>query len=149
MPEIDDFTPGAAMAIAYLSVTKITGSGEPIEPLATLDKYNMKNEDTPSVKQNILNNTEFGLPHYKHKMDPNAIKDLTPGWKLQGLADVIFDNAVPVSAVAAHSFARADSLREERTAATSATGSLPTQLPTAAICLSIGFFVGLWLGSRR
>ncbi len=149
MPEEDAFTPGAAMAVAYLSVTKITGSGEPVEPLATLDKYNMKNQDTPSVTQNILNNSEFGLPRYKHKMNPNAIKDLGPGWKLQGLADVIFDKAVPITVGATHSFTSSGSLREERKSEPLSANALKTQVPTAAICLAIGFFIGLCVGSRR
>lgn len=105
MPEIEELTPGEAMAIAHRSVTDITGSGEPIEPLAALSKYNMKNEDSPSVRQNILNSKVFGLPHYKHKMNPNAIKDLSPGWTLQELADIIFDNAEPVTEPARPSLA--------------------------------------------
>ncbi len=97
MPE-EDFTPGAAIAIAYLSVTDITGSGSPVEPLATLNKYNMRGQDVISVQDNILNNNEFGLPHYDQTMNPNAIKDLSPGWSLQRLADVIFGNARPLAA---------------------------------------------------
>lgn len=95
---VEDFTPGAAIAIAYRSVTDITGSGEPIEPLFTLDKYNMRGQDVISVQDNILNNNTFGLPHFGQTMNPNAIKDLTPSFTLQHLADVIFDNAAPLAA---------------------------------------------------
>lgn len=97
MPE-EEFTPGEAIAVAYLSVTDITGSGSPLDPLVTLDKYNMRGQDVISVQDNILNNNEFGLPHHQQTMNRNAIKDLSPGWVLQKLADVIFDNATPLAA---------------------------------------------------
>lgn len=90
-----EFNSGHAMDIAYKSVTKTTGSSSPVEPGATLDKYNMRDADTPSVKGKILNNDSYGLPKYHRTMDPNALNGLDPGWELQELADVIYDQSVP------------------------------------------------------
>ena len=90
---IPDFTPGAAINIAYQSVTTTTGSGEPVEPLASLAKYNAKGADIPAIRDKVMNNTDFGLPLYHKTMDPNALKDMSPAWTLQKLADVIFNEA--------------------------------------------------------
>lgn len=94
----ETFTPGAAMNIAYISVTSTTGSHSPVEPLFTLAKYNAHDPDLPSIKDKILNNKESGLPHYQRTMNPNALKDLGTGWSLQKLADLIFDESVPQAA---------------------------------------------------
>lgn len=94
----DNFTPGAAMTIAYKSVTTTTGSHSPVEPTATLAQYNAHDQDLPSIRDKILNNKEFGLPHYQRTMDPNALKDMSTGWTLQKLADLIFDESTPAAA---------------------------------------------------
>jgi hypothetical protein len=88
-----EFTPGAAMNIAYKSVTATTGSAEPVEPLAKLAQYNVKDPDLPAITDTILNDGEIGLPPYQRKMDGNALKDMTPGWTLQKLADIIYDES--------------------------------------------------------
>jgi hypothetical protein len=91
-----EFNSGNAMDIAYKSVTKTTGSGEPVTPSATLAQYNAKDSDLPSIKNKILNNSSYGLPKYNRTMDPNALNGLTSGWTLQELADLIYDDSVPV-----------------------------------------------------
>jgi hypothetical protein len=91
----DDFTPGIAMAIAYRSVTSITGSTRPIEPLTTLDKYNVHDEDLISIEDAVINNNEFGLVHFSHTMNPNALNNIGSDSTLQDLADVIFEESKP------------------------------------------------------
>ena len=84
-----DFNSGDAMNVAYTSVTKTTGSTSPVDPPSTLDKYNVQGPDLPSIKQKILNNQSYGLPHYQRSMNPNALNGLGADWTLQELADVI------------------------------------------------------------
>jgi hypothetical protein len=84
-----DFNSGDAMNIAYTSVTKTTGSTSAVDPPSTLDKYNVQDADLPSIKQKILNNQGYGLPHYQRSMNANALNGLGSGWTLQELADVI------------------------------------------------------------
>ena len=94
----DNFTPGIAMAIAYRSVTSITGSTRPIEPLTTLDKYNVHNEDLISIEDAVINNHEFGLVHFSRTMNLNALNNVGSDSTLQDLADVIFEESEPFGA---------------------------------------------------
>ena len=91
-----NFTPGAAMHIAYRSVTTTTGSGSPVTPLATLAQYNALAQDLPAIRSRILNDNSYGLPLYRRTMDPNALKDMSTGWTLQKLADIVYDESTPI-----------------------------------------------------
>ena len=93
---LPEFTPGAAMHIAYRSVTATTGSGSPVTPLATLRQYNALAQDFPAIRSRILNDNGFGLPLYGRTMDPNALKDMSTGWTLQKLADLVYDESTPL-----------------------------------------------------
>ena len=92
------FTPGAALNVAYQSVIATTGSTEPVEPLATLTKYNAVAQDMPAIRERILTDAGFGLPFHDRTMNANALKDLSPGWTLQKLADIVFDESNPLAA---------------------------------------------------
>lgn len=94
---LPEFTPGAAMNIAYRSVTATTGSAEPIDPLGKLSQYNAVDQDIPAIRARIRTDHEFGLPRYAHDINGNALKDMSTQWSLQQLADVIFDESTPVA----------------------------------------------------
>ncbi|MGB8508206.1 MAG: hypothetical protein WCD76_07370 [Pyrinomonadaceae bacterium] len=92
------FTPGDAMFVAHTSVIKTTNSGESADPSATLDMYNVNTgQQLQGITSRIRNNTQFGLPHFKRSIDPNALKDIATDTVLQDLADIVFFQSFPTS----------------------------------------------------
>lgn len=93
MPE--EFTPGNATDVAHKCTIAATLNNHPLRPNETLAEYGVStNEQILLIKTRIRTNSDFGLPHHGRSIDPNALKDLDPDWRIADLSNVILDESI-------------------------------------------------------
>jgi hypothetical protein len=145
------FTPGDAMFVAHQCVVHTTGSGEPAKPDATLDQYNVQTQQhLQGVRSRVRTNSDFGLPHFNRRIDPNALKDIATDTVMQELADLIFFQSFDVSQPLPTSAASASlpefnvSDRGPLQAVSDFTRDNP--MPALMIAASAGMLVGILFG---